>query len=158
MTLNKKKLVLKFNFLFRLMKIFLHYFLLVFFRMDESEFFSEKWIEKEWPDKFDVKTLEAKVRKTLKKTLRILPPEGMLQSSRTPREYINVLKTCEERLSVSSKFNDMNLMQMIIRKNFYPKKGSVIAMEFMRNFLFNIPSDYYREIHPRKLPEPTLLT
>ena len=130
------------------------FFTLDFFNLGESEFLYEKWVEKEWPEKTDLKTLDAKVRKTLKKTIRILPPEGMLQTCRTPKDYVEILKTCEERLSVSSRFNDMILMQMITRKNFYPKKSSVIAMEFIRNFIFNIPSDYYRELHPRKLPEP----
>ena len=83
--------------------------------------------------------------------LRIQLPDGILSTEKKPQDLINFISTCDHRLRVTSDFDDIKLREMIKKKKIKSIPLDDLILKKLTHFIYNIPSDYYRLLHPRKL-------
>ena len=82
--------------------------------------------------------------------LKLNIPTGVISKHKTPKEFIDYASTCSKVLRVDPDFYDISLNQMI-ENNEIGKIGFFKDIKKSAlNFIFNIPSDYYRLKNPKK--------
>jgi len=78
--------------------------------------------------------------------LSITLQEKALTEYRTPEELINVIATCPLLLTSKVEFDECRILAERRIKELRPN------LKTLQNYIMNIPSDYYRVLHPKYKP------
>ena len=73
-------------------------------------------------------------------------PDNVLRMENTPAEFLTMLATSSRPFKL--KLSPQEEASLHIYKKKAPKYGA----KNLLNFILNVPSDYYRVIHPRVIP------
>ena len=81
--------------------------------------------------------------------LRLDINETVIAKTKKPSELIKMITYCSVLLKAQIGQNDLSLKHML--KKIKKRKTSTIILKKITNFIFNIPSDYYRLLHGQQL-------
>lgn len=75
--------------------------------------------------------------------------ENTIAQAKKPSELIKMITFVSVLLKPSVDQKDLPLRRIL--KKIKRRKTSTIILKKIKNFIFNIPSDYYRVLHPQQL-------
>lgn len=87
----------------------------------------------------------------LKLLLDLNVSDFILVQFKKPSDLTKAIGTCPDLLKVDPFLKDILLNEQIKKAKLKKRKTSALILNKILNFIFNIPSDYYRMTHPRKL-------
>ncbi|KRX02607.1 hypothetical protein PPERSA_11947 [Pseudocohnilembus persalinus] len=111
----------------------------------------EKVLEEPWPP-----TIRQKIQEELKYHLGIYLDNNLMNDYNKPIKMINAIMTCTHKLRLRNKAlghyqkykNDKDYKELR-KKCHWNEDIDVIIQKLIWNFILNVPSDYFRVIHPR---------
>jgi len=86
---------------------------------------------------------QKKIIEQLNYILSITLPEKSMVEWRTLEDLLNVISVCDVLLQSKVEFDDDRILAERRMKEFRPN------LKTMKNFIVNVPSDYFRVLHPK---------
>ena len=82
----------------------------------------------------------------MKLRLNVNLPDNVLRMENTPAEFIAMLATASRPFKLKMSPAEEAMLHI------YKKKAPKYGVKTLWNFILNVPSDYYRVVHPRVIP------
>jgi len=99
-----------------------------------------------WPTMPNFNTFETRIVERMRFRLNVNLPDNILRMENTPAEFFAMISTASRPLKLKMSPEEETMLHI------YKKKAPKYGAKTLLNFLLNVPSDYYRVVHPRVIP------